>query len=337
MAITSGRQPYLTAVTDDDQRRTAVVDIDPEILIAPAEPSELANTIAFYDLDGRPGAEIVVPVGTRGATSVFQVFALRDDELRLVSPPGDTLNITLGMGFWTFPGDRILARAMCRDGGLTLGSTEMPTPQLGREIDFTSRLDGPKIGEASEWIVAGQARTVDPAAITDMSVGQTHFKCDDVRVESLLGSNAPLTPSTQGCDDSADMSTVVEAAIASLPEPPVGSWQTDTVGSEELRTCKRLDYFTITTDMPTNSSPVAVLLFRDGVFVGPASSCFAPIETVQSDGSDAVSVVYRYPEAGESNAASSGRAKFTYTWQDGEVVKTGTAPDRLTQLLNCTP
>lgn len=328
---------FLTVVTAEKERLSIDVGIDLEALTAPADTSELANAIAFYNLDGRPGAEVVVPVGTMGSNAVFQVFALRGDELATVTAPGEAFDITLGSSFWSFPGDRILARVMCRDGGITLGSTEMPSPKRGHEIDFVSETDGQKQGEASEWIVAGKAREVDPSAITDMSIGQTHFKCEDTRIESLLGSDRPLTPSIQGCDDSGDSTVAVESAIASIPAPPVGSWQADSRDATLLDVCSALGFVTITTDMPTNSSPVAVLLFHDGAFVGPASECFVPIESVEAIDDGELEVVYRYPEEGDSNAGMTGRATFTFTWRDGKVVKSGTAPARLTQLAGCTP
>ncbi len=79
----------------------------------------------------------------------------------------------------------------------------------------------------------------------------------------------------------------------------------------------------------TGSSPSAILLFHDGTYLGTATKVqypFTPEVTRTSDA--AVSVTYRYPRDGESNAEASGRADATYRWDDaaGRVVMTGDVP-----------
>ncbi|SEB69252.1 LppP/LprE lipoprotein [Gordonia malaquae] len=314
--------------------------VSPEIapasvrLTRPKSSSEIADGIAYYELDGRPGAEIVVPIGMMGSNSVFQVFTFRNGELISVGAPGDTYQMNLGSSFWVFPGEGILARAMCRDGGLSLGSTEMPTPKQGHVIDFVSETST-GAGEASEWVVSGR-RTVTPSEITDMSIGQTHFKCKDVRIKSLTGATTSAATTTS-CDSSKDMSDAVRTAVLGLSTKNGWQWQADNADVSSLDPCKTLSFATTTIEMATNSSPVAILLFNKGKFVGPASTCFPPIKDVTSSGDDTVTVTYRYPNEGDTNAGMTGRATLTFRWDGSKVVKTGDVPARLTQLAGCAP
>lgn len=332
---------FLTIVKSGEAPVFADVHSDAEMLTTSMPSADIASKIAFYNLDGRPGSEIVVPVGTRGANTVFEVFALRGGTLEAVTPPGETLDLALGMGFWTFPGERILARVMCREGGITLGSTEMPTPMRGTEIDFVSKPTGQALGEGGEWIVDGKSRSTDPSAITDLSIGQPHFKCEDLRIESLLDerTNVPVSttaaPAPAACDENKDMTAVVASAIETLPAPSVWSWQKN-ADTSSLNPCAALSFATTTIDRATNSSPVAILLFHDGEFVGPASTCYVTIAAVEAAGENSVAVTYRYPELGDSNAGMTGRANYTFTWDNGKVNKVGTMPARLSELMDCT-
>ncbi len=79
----------------------------------------------------------------------------------------------------------------------------------------------------------------------------------------------------------------------------------------------------------TASSPVAILLFHDGTYLGTATKeqyPFVPQVTRESAG--AIRVEYRYPQGADSNADPSGRATATYTWDDaaGRVEMSGDVP-----------
>ncbi|WP_420041854.1 LppP/LprE family lipoprotein [Gordonia sp. MP11Mi] len=336
-------EKFVSVTTESGQLVSPEVAPSSIKLTHPFDASEIEKGIQYYELDGQPGAEIVVPIGMNGSNSIFQVFTLRDGDIKAVSAPGDTFQLNLGSSFWVFPGERILARAICGDDGLSLGSTEMPSPKQGRVVDFESK-PGSGAGEASEWVVTGR-RTVDPSEITDMSVGQTHFKCRDVRIKSLdsaaPSSTAPSTTATS-CDSDKDMSSTVREAIATLPTKNGWTWQT-TADTSHLNPCNELSFATTTVEMATNSSPVAILLFNEGRFVGPASTCFPPVAgvvdgaSVGQTGNDEVEVTYRYPEDGDSNADMTGRATLTFTWDGDKVAKSGDVPARLTQLAGCTP
>ena len=337
---TNGRPIVRVRLADSAQTLDQPVSLQTATMTS-IEP-DIPGKIAFYDLDGRPGAEIVVPVGMFGSNAVFQVYAVRDGALRVLTPPGDTLDLKFGTGHWVFPGERLLARAMCRAGGLSLGSAEMPAPERGRVVDFTSR-PGSERGEASEWIAEGKPRSVPAAEVTDLSVGQQHFKCVDQRAASVTFGDAAGTPSStttasspEPCDATRDLSAQVAAALRSLPAPPIGEWQ-DSADRSELKPCAELSFATTTVEMATNSSPVAIMLFHRGESVGVATRCFPPIRSVTHEGDDTVVVTYRFPNEGDSNAGMTGTATLRFQWSGGEVVKSGDVPARLTQLAGCTP
>ncbi|MFT3660900.1 MAG: LppP/LprE family lipoprotein [Gordonia sp. (in: high G+C Gram-positive bacteria)] len=127
---------------------------------------------------------------------------------------------------------------------------------------------------------------------------------------------------------------VVDETIASLPRINDWAWQSsgDTSGFEP---CNSLSFATTTTDMPTNTSPVAIMLFHHDDFIGTASECSPPIAEVTTSGFDTVIVTYRYPEQGDSSVGMSGRATVTFRWENDALVKSGDIPDRLAQLAGC--
>ncbi|MET3959876.1 hypothetical protein ABIE52_006811 [Rhodococcus sp. OAS809] len=152
-------------------------------------------------------------------------------------------------------------------------------------------------------------------------------------------SSAPATPAATAapevCDTNADMTDAVASAVGTLAAPSTWSWQKN-ADTSSLNPCAALSFATTTIDRATNSSPVAILLFHHGEFVGPASTCYATISAVESASDDTVAVTYRYPEPGDSNAGMTGRANYTFTWNDGKVEKVGTMPARLSELMDCT-
>lgn len=59
-----------------------------------------------------------------------------------------------------------------------------------------------------------------------------------------------------------------------------------------------------------------------------------PTSTVTARGTT-VSVEYRYPRAGESNAGATGRATIVFTWNGNTVEKSGRFPAELVKLAGC--
>jgi hypothetical protein len=115
--------------------------------------------------------------------------------------------------------------------------------------------------------------------------------------------------------------------------PPAGiegaTWDTAAAERGGYDPCAALSWVVLRPAMSSGSSPSAILLFHDGTYLGTATKeqySFEPGVTRTSDA--ALSVTYRYPRDGESNAEASGRATATYRWDDaaGRVVMTGDVP-----------
>jgi hypothetical protein len=122
------------------------------------------------------------------------------------------------------------------------------------------------------------------------------------------------------------------AAIAALPLPSGLSgheWDAANADHSGYDRCAALSWSVVTVEGGTPSSPYAVLLFHDGAYLGTATATqygFSP--TVTRAGADAITVVYRYAKATDSNADPTGRTTATYTWDasTSKVVMTGDVP-----------
>lgn len=144
---------------------------------------------------------------------------------------------------------------------------------------------------------------------------------------------APVpTPSATPTCGSEDPTSAIQQAAARLGAPAgIAGAKWDTAGAARggYDPCAALSWVVLRPTDSTGSSPSAILLFHDGTYLGTATKVqypFTPEVTRTPDA--AVSVTYRYPRDGESNAEASGRADATYRWDDaaGRVVMTGDVP-----------
>ena len=155
-------------------------------------------------------------------------------------------------------------------------------------------------------------------------------------VLSACGDDTERQSPASSCDENKDMTTVVSEALATLPDNGAGGWRADADVSA-LSPCGALSAAWTIPQQSSNTSPVAILLFHEGEYVGLASDCMATIESVANTGDDAVTVTYRYLNPGDSNVSMTGRAVYTFTWDDGQVLKEGHAPARMVDMFDCEP
>lgn len=93
--------------------------------------------------------------------------------------------------------------------------------------------------------------------------------------------------------------------------------------------CAALDVIPLNIYGGTGSSPTQLMFFHHGEYVGPGTPhdyAFAPsIERVDDA---TLRVTYRYARDGESNAAATGKAVSTFTWDEAKekLVRTGDVP-----------
>ncbi|WP_237769775.1 LppP/LprE family lipoprotein [Kytococcus sp. HMSC28H12] len=83
----------------------------------------------------------------------------------------------------------------------------------------------------------------------------------------------------------------------------------------------------MTVEYATGSSPWMIMLFHRGEYLGTATA--QPVgmgQLMRRRADDVIEVTYLYPKPGESNAARSGRAVSTFTW-DGSAQKVVMAGD----------
>ncbi|WIE75153.1 LppP/LprE family lipoprotein [Curtobacterium sp. MCSS17_007] len=130
---------------------------------------------------------------------------------------------------------------------------------------------------------------------------------------------ATSPPATPTCGPS-DGATAAAGPIADLPLPAgleSARWDATTADTSLYDGCAALSAVTVSVAEGTASSPVAILLFHDGTYVGTATEEQYPfVPEVTRTSADAIRVEYRYPQGTEGNADPSGRATATYTWDD---------------------
>lgn len=120
--------------------------------------------------------------------------------------------------------------------------------------------------------------------------------------------------------------------IAALPLPAGledAKWDAANADYSGYDACAPLSWSVVAPEFGTAGSPYAILLFHEGRYLGTATAqqyAFEPTVERQSD--SAVTVTYRFAQAGEPNAAPSGRTTATFTWNDatGRVEMTGDTP-----------
>ena len=141
--------------------------------------------------------------------------------------------------------------------------------------------------------------------------------------ESRTTSTTTTAPTTPPCDP-ATVPVAENAASIAQPFPDRG-W---TVYSSS-NLCGTLGYAELATQGGTGSSPTQLLLYNYGEFLGTGISCNALGQVIGST-DQSVSVEYRWPEPGDSNADMSGRANVMFQWNGSSVDMVGALPNEVT-------
>lgn len=146
------------------------------------------------------------------------------------------------------------------------------------------------------------------------------------------GPESSATPSSTPTCGPADGAAAAAGPIADLPVPAGlegARWDVSRAETTAYDGCAALSAVTVSVVDATASSPVAVLLFHDGTYLGTATKeQYAFVPGVTRTAPDALRVDYRYAMPSDSNADPTGRATATYTWDDGagRVEMTGDVP-----------
>ncbi|MFW0787690.1 LppP/LprE family lipoprotein [Gordonia sp. CPCC 206044] len=136
---------------------------------------------------------------------------------------------------------------------------------------------------------------------------------------------------TRSC--STDGQSAIGAAASQIPPPlaanPRVPWVYD--GATNFNTCNDLSYATLGTEGATASSPMQLLLFHQGSFVGTAVKCNLAYQTVTGATADSVDVNYRYLNPGDISANPTGTVDVSFTWTGSGVQMNGDLPAALTR------
>ena len=137
----------------------------------------------------------------------------------------------------------------------------------------------------------------------------------------------PVAP-TSHTDCSTDGSAVITDA-ANRIAPPL-SYKTDVPwvfgGNTNYNTCRTLSYASLDTQGATASSPMQLLLFHNGRFLGTGIKCNAAYQTVTKTTDTAVYVNYRYLHDGDISANPTGSVDVWFEWTGSGVTMHGTLP-----------
>ena len=137
----------------------------------------------------------------------------------------------------------------------------------------------------------------------------------------------PVAP-TSHTDCSTDGSAAITDA-ANRIAPPL-SYKTDVPwvfgGNTNYNTCRTLSYASLDTQGATASSPMQLLLFHNGRFLGTGIKCNAAYQTVTKTTDTAVYVNYRYLNDGDVSANPTGSVDVWFEWTGSGVTMHGTLP-----------
>lgn len=124
--------------------------------------------------------------------------------------------------------------------------------------------------------------------------------------------DSPRATADRACDPSDDFSSEFERAFRAIPRPDRFEWVR--AGASLTTPCAVLSAVIVRVDMPTVSSPEAVLLFSRGTYVGQANPCLYMVDSVEVADEQAI-VTYRLRRSSDlAQAGMTGKVSMTYTY-----------------------
>lgn len=149
------------------------------------------------------------------------------------------------------------------------------------------------------------------------------------RSRRTTGSTERRAPVQCGVDSS---SPAITDAVTRLEadRPGEGSWAF--AGDSNYDPCADLSYAVVDKPGGTVSSPMQLMFFHNGDYVGTGTWCALPFTAVTGTTDDAVHVEYRWPRGGDANANPTGRASTTYRWDGDQVRMDPSLPDGMPNL-----
>lgn len=140
------------------------------------------------------------------------------------------------------------------------------------------------------------------------------------------GDSGGTACSTDGAHAITDATARIARPLPSF-NPSVG-WLF--LGRTNYNTCNDLSYAELDTEGATASSPMQLLLFHRGRFVGTGIKCNVAYQNVESASTRSVDVTYRYLQGNDPGASPSGSVSVAFIWDGSKVVMHGSLPHAVT-------
>ena len=121
----------------------------------------------------------------------------------------------------------------------------------------------------------------------------------------------------------------ITAALGVLSERQPSPYGWTYLGDANYDPCADLSYAMAETPSGTVSSPMQLMLFHRGEYVGTGTQCALGYTTVVGGTDASVDVRYRWPRGNDVNANPTGEATTTYRWTGGGVEMTDPLPAEL--------
>ncbi|MFJ7289377.1 LppP/LprE family lipoprotein [Curtobacterium sp. NPDC098951] len=167
----------------------------------------------------------------------------------------------------------------------------------------------------------------DPTATTTRTVTATPTAVAES--PSSPPSSTPTPTPTCGPSSGAEAAA---GPIADLPLPAGledARWDAANADTAGYDACAALSWVTVSVERATGSSPVAILLFHDGRYLGTATKeQYGFVPDISRTDASTIAVTYHYAKPDETTAEESGRTNATFRWDEaaGRVVMTGQTP-----------
>lgn len=148
---------------------------------------------------------------------------------------------------------------------------------------------------------------------------------------TAASADTPTPTPTPTCGPSSGAEAASQA-IADLPLPSGledAKWDAANSDFSGYDACAPLSWSIVNLDLATGSSPVAILLFHQGRYLGTATKeAYGFVPDVARTDPSTIVVTYHYAKPDESTADASGRTNATFTWNDttGRVDMSGQTP-----------
>lgn len=204
----------------------------------------------------------------------------------------------------------------------------------------SSILDYPTFKHQVPWDIVGMLHSVQishvfvgPLWVTQITTGWDYTWSG---VQSVLDANphlSTLPEPPEGCSEETAESAM-ERWGDQVPAPfdssgPDVGWAFEWANTRNFDACTMLSWITLSVEGATGSSPVQIMLFHYGEYIGTATEKAYGFEpTILEMGPNEVMVAYKWVKDGESNAEGSGRSVsvFTLDPDTGDVTREGDLP-----------